>query len=456
MTTHGSRSPGLTGALEELQDDLGVLKQLFNLRDETARRSLRRLEEDGEDLERLATIAPRWQEEVDVFRTLRLDGLESFHSNFLAWLLRPGDNHGLGDYFLREFLTGIGAARAIGSGARMSTTVRREEYLELDGGSGRLDICILNEQAKFLCAVENKVWAPEGGNQLAFYRKALKEHYPGYTIRLVFLTPRGDIPEDETERDHWTTIDYSRISRILHRTIEEKGASVHQDVAAALRQYGITLRRNIVPEVSDDVHKLACKIYRKHKRAIDLIIDHRDRYEPNYLTEGFHMVLDEVSKHKKWKKGTSNRPYARFVSTDWDRYEALKIDSWPHRLLLFQVRVTNNSADLFLVIAKSGPDDLKKRLFDRVTAYPSIFEGSLPGYAEDDYISLPFGVSILESSDYEHWWDEERIRQTISCRLEEFAQSQFPEINRIVLDCLEEHQSEKAQSEDGEETEPSA
>ena len=210
-----------------------------------------------------------------------------------------------------------------------------------------------------------------------------------------------------------------------------------------------------MPEVSDDVHKLACKIYRKHQRAIDLIIEHRDRYEPNYLTEGFHMVLEEVSKHKEWKKGTSNRPYARFVSTDWDRYEALKIDSWPHSLLLFQVRVTNNAADLFLVFAKRGPEDLKKRIYDRVAAKPWVFKNPLPGYSKD-YIELPFERSILESSDYEHWWDEERIRQTISGRLEDFAQCQFPEVNRIVLDCLEEYRSVKAQSEDGEETEPSA
>ncbi len=455
MTTHGSRSPGLTGALEELQDDLGDLEQLFILQDETARRFLRRLEEDGEDMERLAAIAPRWQKEVDVFRTLRLDGLESFHSNFLAWLLCPGGNHGLDDYFLREFLAEFGAPRAVSAGARMGTTVRREQYLELDGESGRLDICILNEQARFLCAVENKVWSPESGSQLAFYRKALKALYSGYTIRLVFLTPRGDVPEDETERDHWITIDYSRISQILHRTIEEKGASVHQDVAATLRQYGITLRRNIVPEVSDDVHKLACKIYRKHKKAINLIIKHRDRYEPNYVTEGFRMVREAVSTHKEWREGRCNRPYARFVSADWDGYEVLKTDSWPYSLLLFQIHVTNHGADLSLFIAERGPEDLKKRIFDRVAADPWMFKGPLPGFSEG-YIDLPFAGSILESSDYEHWWDEERIRQTISGRLEDFAQCQFPEVNRIVLDCLEEYRSVKAQSEDGEETEPSA
>ena len=455
MTTNGNQIPGLAGALEELQDDLGDLEQLFILQDEIARRFLRRLEEDGEDLERLAAIAPRWQEEVDVFRTLGLDGSETFHSDFLAWLLCPGSNHGLGDHFLREFLSGIGAARAVRAGALLGTTVRREQYIELDGESGRLDICILNEQARFLCAVENKVWSPESGSQLAFYRKALKALYSGYTIRLVFLTPRGDIPEDETERDHWITLDYSRISQVLHRTIEEKGASVHQDVAAMLRQYGITLRRNIVPDVGDEVHKLARMIYRKHKRAIDLIIEHRDEYEPNYVTEGFRMVRKAVDKHKEWREGTCNRPYARFVSADWDRYEVLKTDSWPNSLLLFQIQVTNQGADLSLFIAERCPEELKKRIFDRVAADPCMFNGPLPGYSEG-HIELPFAGSILESSDYEHWWDEERIRQTISDKLEAFSQCQFPKINKTVLDCLVEYRSEKAQSEDGEETEPSA
>ena len=455
MTIHGSRSPGLTGALEELQDDLGDLEQLFILQDETARRSLRRLEEDGEILEQLAAIAPAWQEEVDVFKTLGLAGAESFHSNFLAWLLCPGGNHGLGDYFLREFLAEIGAGRAVGRGVRMSTTVRREQNLELDGESGRLDICIHNEQAGFLCAVENKIWSPESGNQLAFYRQALKEHYSDYTTRLVFLTPGGDMPEDATEWDHWTTLDYSRIRQILDRTIEAKGAAVHQDVAAALRQYRITLRRNIVPDVSDDVHKLACKIYRKHKKAIDLIIEHRDRYEPNYVTEGFRMVREAVDKCKVWKEAQCNHPYARFISAAWDAYEVLKINSFPKSLLLFNIHVTDHGADLSLFFAKRGPEDLKKRLFNRVTTVPGMFKGPLPEYSEN-YIELPLGVSILKSSDYEHWWDEERIRQTISGRLDDFARCQFPQVNKIVLDCLEEYRSEKAQLEDGEETEPSA
>ena len=159
--------------------------------------------------------------------------------------------------------------------------MRREKSLELDGEYGRLDIRILNESAKFVCAIENKVWASESGNQLAWYRKVLKHDHPDDDIHLVFLTPRGVKPDDPAEREHWTTMSYTAVLRLVEGAIAAEGNSANEDVTAFLRQYAITLRRNIVPEVSNDVHELARRIYRKHQRAIDLIIEHRERYEPN-------------------------------------------------------------------------------------------------------------------------------------------------------------------------------
>ena len=210
-----------------------------------------------------------------------------------------------------------------------------------------------------------------------------------------------------------------------------------------------------MPEISDDVHELARKIYRKHKKAIDLICEHRDRYEPNYVTEGFRMVREAVRNREDLKERQCNHPYARFVSADWDAYEVLKIDSFPSSQLLFDIHVTDHGAKLSLLFAKRGSEDLKRTLYNRVSAAPGLLKGPLPEYVEDNYNGLPLGVSILESSDYEHWWDEEKIRQTISDRLDDFAQGQFQEINRIVLECLEKHRSEKPQSEEGEKTQSS-
>ena len=175
---------------------------------------------------------------------------------------------------------------------------------------------------------------------------------------LVFLTPGGDEPESEEERDHWTRMSYTDILRLVERTTKERDKSANADVAALLRQYAVTLRRNIVPEVSNDAHTLARKIYRKHKQAIDLIIEHRDRYEPNYPNERYWMVKEAVSKHPGLIEATSKHPIARFVPADWRRYdELLKSEGVLGAVLVFQVFAVERKAGLNLCLNWS--DSLK-------------------------------------------------------------------------------------------------
>jgi hypothetical protein len=46
----------------------------------------------------------KFEEGVNVFRVLGLERYEIRHSNMLAWLFNPKENHGLRDGFLRMFL----------------------------------------------------------------------------------------------------------------------------------------------------------------------------------------------------------------------------------------------------------------------------------------------------------------------------------------------------------------
>ena len=76
----------------------------------------------------------------------------------------------------------------------------------------------------------------------------------------MILTPRGVMPDDPEEREHWTAISYTDVLRLVEEAIAPEGNSANEDVVAFLRQYAITLRRNIVSEVSNDVHALARRI----------------------------------------------------------------------------------------------------------------------------------------------------------------------------------------------------
>ena len=41
-----------------------------------------------------------WKDEVNIFDVLKVTNAEIRHSNILAWLLDPNENHGIGDSLL--------------------------------------------------------------------------------------------------------------------------------------------------------------------------------------------------------------------------------------------------------------------------------------------------------------------------------------------------------------------
>ena len=59
----------------------------------------------------------------------------------------------------------------------------------------------MNVPAKFLCAIENKVFSSEHSEQLTRYRKALERDYPDFARRFVFLTPEGTNPYREKSKN---------------------------------------------------------------------------------------------------------------------------------------------------------------------------------------------------------------------------------------------------------------
>jgi len=96
---------------DELQAISVELEQLLATEREEANKLERRFAEDHGAIERLlqsvqeAKAAGQWRNtRFNVFEVLGRPRLEQAHSNFLAWLLDPGEAHGLGDKFLRQFM----------------------------------------------------------------------------------------------------------------------------------------------------------------------------------------------------------------------------------------------------------------------------------------------------------------------------------------------------------------
>ena len=126
------------------------------------------------------------------------------------------------------------------------------------------------------------------------------------------------------------------------------------------------------------------------------------------------MVREAVAERPEWKESKCNNPYARFISADWDKYlDILKVDGWPDLFLQFQVYVTDRRATLDLFLHWKGDQNLRKEIYGQLGAVPDVFKGALPPFTESNTVGRVIG-EILEESDYETWWDEEKTKATIS------------------------------------------
>ena len=244
----------------------------------------------------LEELNEKQRSEFDAMAFLGLSGSEAIHSKVLAWLLDPLGSHGAKDEFLRGFLlettkearlAGIETvALAEKSGFDwLETRVHREWHNIVEGYEGYLDILLLNQKEGFVCAVENKVFSGEHGQQLTRYRKALAADFPDdFARHHVFLSPRGTVPCQDEDRQYWTPVNYGMVLRLVEHTIVNSSHPVREDVRIFLEQYATTLRRRIVADADTNVREMARSIYLKHRKAIDLMIHHRPDFRSEMKT----------------------------------------------------------------------------------------------------------------------------------------------------------------------------
>ena len=154
--------------------------------------ALKALEANAAELERIETLLDRF----NVFEAIGFVGQEVKHSRFLAFLLDPKQNHGLGDLFLKSLLREVATSAAktsvpivlpedFGATDLAQTLVHREHQ--------HVDILLTNEDHKLAVIFENKIWTAEHSDQLSRYYRTVKDSYPGWHIFGIYLSPFGGV-----------------------------------------------------------------------------------------------------------------------------------------------------------------------------------------------------------------------------------------------------------------------
>lgn len=230
------------------------------------------------DIECLDELLP-WTGKFNLFDVLKVSRTEIRHSNMLAWLMDPNENHGLGDAFLKGILQRLMENDLDGKYDVFKILLSDMYSFSVYREWKNIDILLTSSEEKILVAIENKIGSHEHSNQLNRYRKILETDFKDYKRVYVFLTPDGEEPSDVA---NWDVLTYTDVVEVLehhYRQIE-----LQQDVSLMIRNYIEVVRRDIVED--QQLIDICNKIYNKHKKALDLIFEYR--------TDGRTQISDAI------------------------------------------------------------------------------------------------------------------------------------------------------------------
>src|SRR5581483_2232565 len=164
---------------------------------------------DNPDLERLEALLSQF----NIFEALRAVRHELRHSDVLAYLLTPSQNHGLGDEFARRLLQKalIPANIQPLPASPIDLDIWNLNELVVLREWQNIDLLLLDEPHQLAVIIENKIESGEHSDQLERYLRTVQQHYSGWKILGLYLSPEGDAPSHET----YISVDYGTVCEII-------------------------------------------------------------------------------------------------------------------------------------------------------------------------------------------------------------------------------------------------
>lgn len=321
------------------------------------------------DIECLDPLA-EWTSRFNLFDILKISRVEIRHSNMLAWLLSPNENHGLSDSIIHGFIQYV--AKSFSDDADVfdlllmdchDFVVQREWH--------SIDILAVSYNQKFVICIENKIDSKEHDNQLYRYRKQIEDNFPDYRKMFIYLSPEGDEPSDP---ENWCSMGYQDVLSIVENA--RRKTSLLPEAQLLVDNYITTIRRDIVGD--EKLARICAEIYAKHQRALDLIFENKpDRAA--MLAEIFRTwcASKDASGEITFVPDKCNKSYTRFKTTVMSEIlpDAAEASSgWNTRNYYFYEIRNPNGRDFYIQLALSSkdiPDDLRA-ICDRINElYPS-------------------------------------------------------------------------------------
>ena len=259
----------------------------------------------------------------NIFDVLKATHAEIRHSNILAWLLTPDESHGIGDRFLRSFLGRVALENqdSLTHFKPVELELMKLENVEVRREWRNIDIYI-HSPGQFGVIIENKVRSKESKDQLEEYMSKVRKIYgEDFRVLPILLTTLGELPSEKAQEVGYVSFSHIDILDILDSIAARFENRMTQEVQTLISHYRSTLRRITMQD--DDLKNLCKQIYRKHRKAIDLINDY------GVQSEVLSVCEEQISNN--FKIGTSQIARARywFLPQDIEEVSEEVAGAWP-------------------------------------------------------------------------------------------------------------------------------
>ena len=305
---------------------------------------------DNQDLDSLESKLSGF----NIFEAIGVVRQEIRHSNFIAFLLNPFENHRLGDLFLKKLLICILLIRENFPSSPIEIDIADFEDVEIRREWKNIDILIYSPINSLVCAIENKVDSSEHSDQLRRYEKIISAEFPFPEFKKIFvyLTKDGL----SASYDTWLPLSYEQVVEVIESICDKYQSTMGNDIYTLMRHYVNLVRRHLVS--NSEIAKLCQKIYKQHRQALDLIYEHRPDLQME-ISEFLQQMIKDSVEEKNIVEDYSDKRYIRFAPKEWDGLDFQKTCShWTgsKRILLFEFVNDPQNLRLHLVI---GPGDVE-------------------------------------------------------------------------------------------------
>ncbi len=381
--------------------------------DDSDRKALEAFVVDNRDLERLEDLLSQF----NIFEAIGAVWQELRHSDFLAFLLDPQENHGLGDVFLKRLLQKIwvDVDRSTIPISPIDLDMWSLDEIFVRREWQNIDILLEDETHQLAIIIENKIGTGEHSDQLErYYQQVCHLHSNWKNIFGLYLTPDGEQPSHRA----YLPINYELVCTLLENLANSRASTLGTDVLTAIKHYTQMLRRHIVENT--EIDELCLRIYQKHRRALDLIYERRpDRQETirmflfKLIEAEPELILDD-----------SGKTSIRFSVKDWEVPILKQGKGWTPsgRILLFQFTNSIDKLKLALYIGP-GPENTRQELFEFAHKQPPL----KPQKTLSKLWSVIYSRSFATSRPYEEM-SEDEIEAEISDHWKNFVQKDLSKI----------------------------